>query len=256
MNINRVLDAALNSAKTNQGRWRVEEVQINSNGYAEPGYADPESGIIALGNWNTVSHYNRDANQFEDDDDVMQRLSRILEKMGVELEWNDEWATCDDCGKLVRTSPDCYGWQQSYSCLDGYFVCHNCIDPVEHLENLEGEDDHCNTISHIDPAEHNYVKLNDRSFENGLYGGQCATPTVIGASLRERGVNRYLFSIDSVGQFDLGFSVYVHESEYTDGLLEDAKTDSDEDPADVLKERLANAKFVAVDPEDFVNGNF
>jgi hypothetical protein len=46
------------SAKTAAGRDACEGVTLTTHGYAEPGYDDSESGVIALGNLNAITRRN------------------------------------------------------------------------------------------------------------------------------------------------------------------------------------------------------
>src|SRR5208337_893734 len=115
----RAIEAASMSAKTREGRGRVEDVQLHYAGVAEPGYDNHD--IVATGNWNDISKSSR-----HESDDIMTRLGDVLSKLGVELEWEDEWATCDECMKLVRTSPDSYSWQRSYVDNDDGRTCVEC----------------------------------------------------------------------------------------------------------------------------------
>ncbi len=227
---------------------RCEEVQLYS-GYAEPGYSDPESGVIATGNWNAISRWDETTNKSVVTDGTPAKLGHALEKLGVALEWSDEWHSCGQCGKLVRRSPDSYSWKPSYSEQDGEIECHECIakDPTIYLESLEAEDRHCNTIDSIDPADHKYVLVSE-DLQNGWYGGQKADPSIIGSALRNAGITRYLFNLDATGQFDIEFSVYVHKSEgkakiqkAKDLLSSPTNTDAKEDPADVLSRGLKAA---------------
>lgn len=216
----RIVQAGIRAAKTSTGRCYIEEITLCTAGYAEPGYTDPESGVIAFGNWNKVTRYDPETREFVTLDTAPQRVGDLLQRIGVELEWSDEWYTCDDCGKAVRCQPDSYGWQASYWFHEGCGVyCHECVkkDPEEYLEAFEGKSKSCITIEGIDPADHGYTLL-EGGFENGWHGGQNADPKVIAKSLRALGVNRFLFRLDSVGQFDLEFSVYVHNDEITDTL--------------------------------------
>ena len=163
-------------------------------GYAEPGYADPTNGIL-FANWNNVSR----------------RVQDILERAGFAIEWGDEWSTCSECGKAVRTSADSYGWQQSFWMPEdaGFLLCTECIDPAEYLKSLENKTRHCSTIHSIDPADHGYVRLQG-DFENGFHPGQNDGPKTIYKQLRESGEKRPLiFVLDSTGQFDIGFSVWA-----------------------------------------------
>ena len=126
------------------------------------------------------------------------------------MEWEDEWSSCSDCGKLVRTSANSYGWKQSFWLRnDCEIICTECIDPAEYLESLEDHPTHCSTIDSIDPADHGYVQL-QQGFENGFHPGQNDDPNTIYKQLRTQGEKRpVIFVLDSTGQFDIGFSVWA-----------------------------------------------
>lgn len=208
----RILRAAFRSAPTADGRHRIEIIELYGQGYAEPGYTDPEAGVIALGNWNDVTRFVN--GQSVTLDNFPSRVARLLEQIGVELHWCDEWTVCDACGKLVRLKPDSYGWKPSYRSDDDGLTCLECLQAsaADYLLKLEGNHNRANTISGIDPADHDYVLVQD-DFEHGFHDGQDADPKRIARALEEQGIRRYLFNLDSTGQFDLRFSVYVHESE-------------------------------------------
>ena len=180
--VEKIIDAARKAATTSQGRSQIDCTVICAEGYAEPGYDDPKSGIIAFGNWNAVTRY--DGQKFQTIDDAPARLAKLLERLGVELEWADEWTCCDGCGKAVRTKPNSYSWRPSY--IDdgcGTLICGDCVraDPAEYLRSLEGRSDTCLTAD-IDLGECGYV-LVEGGFEHGLYGGQTADPQLIAEAL-------------------------------------------------------------------------
>lgn len=84
-----------------------------AKGYSEPGYSDPEKGVLFC-NWNL---FCRD-------------LTKILERYGYEIEWEDEWATCGECGNAVRTSPDGWDWRPYYdsgALQHGELICLDCV---------------------------------------------------------------------------------------------------------------------------------
>jgi hypothetical protein len=209
----RLVESAARLAKTREGRTSCEDVQIHV-GYAEPGYGGDDA-IVACGNWNTCGRWDAESNRHVTTDDMPKRLGDALDRMGVSCEWEDEWTTCDECNKLVRTSPDCYSWTPSYtSDEDGCgTVCESCTlaDTDAYLESLEGDTRKAITLN-VDPADHGYVLVQD-DFEHGFHHGQDADPKVIGAALRKRGVKRFVFKIVDQGQFDTRFAVYVHEDE-------------------------------------------
>lgn len=207
----RLLECARKRAIAKEALQQIEYVTINSSGYAEPGYS---GDVVATGDWNTISRFNQKKNEWVAIDDTMRWLAKVLEAAGVEIEWSDEWEECEGCNKLVRTQADSYGWQPSYRRDDSGLLCVHCLkeDPVEYLESMEGDFKSANTISSIDPANHGYVLLQD-AYEHGFHRGQDADPKLVAKALDDQGVCRYLFNIDDVGQFDMKFSVYVHESE-------------------------------------------
>lgn len=158
--------------------------------YAEPGYNKPERGIL-FGNWNYASR----------------KASDLLERMGYALEWSDEWTTCEDCGKAIRTSPNCYDWTPYYVEQDGA-VCFNCVDWESYLESIEDRPSKA-AMSHVNPADYGYMRVSDAGeYENGFHPGQNDNPEAILEALHECGVKRVLFRISSKGQFDISFETW------------------------------------------------
>ena len=92
--------------------------------YGEPGYDAPKLGIV-FANWNNPDRYNRETGHREEVNKDGERFCRIFEKMGFEIEWSDEWYTCD-CGKAVRTVEDSYSWTPSYRIIRGELFCLEC----------------------------------------------------------------------------------------------------------------------------------
>src|SRR5690606_6728607 len=76
-----------------------------------------------------------------------------------------------------------------------------------------------------------------------LYGGQSADPNVIADSLRAAGIDRFVCRLDSTGQFDCTFSVWV-DAEQASGIPDEAwgslATDGP-DPAEMLRKGLEAA---------------
>ena len=253
-------------------RWRVEDFRIVV-GYAEPGYGQREDDVIVFGNFNPCDRgrYGQPGHVsgfdlYRDDHRAIEglpaRLGDIFERHGISIEWADEWGECCDCGRAFRTSGDSYSWQPSYVAGEDGYTCRDCTleDPSSYLESLEGEDNKAITFD-IDPEKHDYHRIPLR-FENGLYGGQSARPDRIAAALHEMDIDRFVFRIDSVGQFDMRFSVYVHEDDaeaYADdgcfdyaakaiaARLEGADTDGP-DPAAMLKQALVSVPLAPAGP--------
>lgn len=268
-------------AVTLEGKHRLDEVELHWKGYAEPGYTDPKSGCIALGDWNKISKYDEATRSFITLDDAPSKLCKELEALGVEIEWSDEWAVCDGCKKLVRTEGNSYQWLPSYWLSSGGTFCIECVKsiPEEYLEYLEGNSQRANTLG-LDLSEHGYSQVgNGDPFEHGLHGGQDASPEKIGLALRKKGIKKFIFEITEQSQFYTRFVVHVHESEKSKlgAGLNPRECRADEDPAEVMKRSLqagtlAAAKVPAgegpvvikiqgdkviakrVSPQDFVEG--
>jgi len=187
------------------------DVGIHTKGYVESGYTDPESGIVATGNWNP-GDWN--APKEEREMQTMPRLAEALGKLGVNLEWEDEWTVCSTCDGLVRIGADSYDWKQNYYNSDDGPKCADCVrkNPTEYLAGLEGNSDNACTFD-LDLAGLGYRQVKEE-FCHGLYGGQDSDPKAIGVALRTIGVSRYLFFVNSVGQFDMNFSLWIHRSEW------------------------------------------
>lgn len=244
-----VLEAAAKKAKTSQGRYHVEEITLHEK-FAEPDYTDPDSGIIALGDWNDVGHYDEKVRKFITDDDIMPRLAHVLEKrFDVCIDWNDQWTECGCCNGLVRTSADCYAWKQHFVELDGEIVCEECLimdkqKIVSYLKSIEGNCQHAIPLDNIDPEDHGYIKYSEQ-FENGLHGGQADSPDMIAQFLKSKGITRFLFTLDWVGQFEMEFSVWIHKEhkKLMKGLV--IENCHGPDPAEMAQKALREVRHVS-----------
>ena len=249
----------------NRRKWRSLVSRLNSISsaphYCEPGY-NTDKPVILFGNWNHI-HWPKtdydwqregrerrpdvyDTPEHQAEDTFWLRVVKALERC-AELEWEDEWTTCSNCGGAIRTQADCYHWQRSYVELDGDILCHECAQKCadEIVEDFVGSDTRCLTKDlGIDLSEHGFDRL-DQDFENGLYGGQDNHPKQIAAALRKRGVDRFIFTLDSVGQFDMDFSVWIDRAQMEKipcGIPE-GETKCALDPAEGLKRALQSASL-------------
>lgn len=156
----RLIQAARNMAEKHSGGWTVrnaiEDIQLyvnEDNVYAEPGYV---AEVVATGNWNAVDTYDAATRTRVLVSDLPKRLGDALERLGVECEWSDQWTTCGECGRLVRTQCDGYSWTPHYVYGDGDITCLECVDPEAHLESLQDQiEEHVPRT--IDPTDHGYV---------------------------------------------------------------------------------------------------
>ena len=109
---------------------RTAQSEIDNMGYAvqyaERGYTQPDKGIL-FANWNSLPT----------------ELETILDKAGYEMEWSDEWTTCEDCNRAFRTQPDSYGWTPAGRYLESISaeLCNDCIADLSPEDRGETEDD-------------------------------------------------------------------------------------------------------------------
>lgn len=255
---------AINKESDHIKQEKIKDITFHCNGIIEPGYTNSKSGVFVLGNWNDI----------ED-------IYKQLEDLGCELEWSDEWAECSMCLKVFRTQPNNYGWEPSFAIVEGEMFCSKCIkkSAQEYLKTLEGQSKKAlfSTLN-IDPSNYGYHKM-DGNFERGYHEGQNSDPKMITESLKNRGVYRFIFEVESVSQFDMRFSVFVHSSEVdkikdwdclnkdgvdlVDGLktaLSMASQQFSQTPRDGIKITRINAEAgtaqtTIVSTEDFIKGN-
>lgn len=208
---------------------RISDIQLHYDGYAEPGYSS-DTGLVATGNWNDITIYSASGQKIFRSN-LPHRVCNLLEKMGIECEWEDEWRACHECGQLVRTQSDSYSWLPSYyidvNC--GSLQCIDCVeaDPKTYLESIENNPDMVNTFRNINPEDHGYVKINDQPYQTGYHPGQTDSPHKVLKELEKRGYTRVLFDMVSVGQFDSSWNVYVTRAE----------KDSIEKPNKIIKDK-------------------
>ena len=241
---NQRLFFSLLSELCDQGGYGAVDCISQAEGYAEPGYdLDNSEMPILFADWNSETRWNKETNKSETISDIMPLLAKFAEAIGCSIEWEDEWAICE-CNKAFRTSPDSYGWTM-YGTMDGEYICGDCVqeDPEAYFEEISGNPRRAITIAGVDATEHGYVKINSDSFEHGLYGGQDSSPDAIAETLRSAEIEDFLFSIDSSGQFDLKFSVFVREDDGGRALeaLAAGNTRCEVDPATALEQGLKEA---------------
>lgn len=167
--------------------------------YAEPGYTkDHEEAPILLANWNRVEEKDPEMNEAIEAE--------------FNIEWEDEWTTCGDCGKLVRTSGDSYSWKPYYAILNDCEVfCGDCIkkNPSEYLESLINNPSKAD-IFDLDLEKEGFTKL-DARFENGFYGSNDNPKIILENLQKEFPGNDFIFGNLEPEQFRTNFSIYKRE---------------------------------------------
>jgi hypothetical protein len=169
-----------------------------SKAYCEPGYEKtrPLEGQILFANWN---------------DSPLAEFGDLSEKLGFDIEWSDEWSTCDNCSKAFRTLPDSYGWKGYYAYVDGCGVCGDCIksDPYDYLYSLRNDPSRAITIEGIDPEDWNYRPISNQLYERGLHQGQNDSPDAILKVLNSAKIDSAIFQVVTSEQFCIKFRCLV-----------------------------------------------
>lgn len=167
--------------------------------YGEPGYQDPDRGVI-LCNWNNTPS----------------GLGEWLESCGYSLEWSDEWLIDYDNGKAYRTSPDCYSWQpQTMHTNDGELLTPD--DGASAWVDELAMSDHghpCKAVpSWITESDliENGFELFAGDFETGFHTGQTDAPEPVARRAFDAGASRVIFRITGSGQFDINWECWVEK---------------------------------------------
>lgn len=189
--------------------------------YAEPSYTlTSADGIVVYGNWNPKRFPSIDEAPLTKSESLPLRLAEALEGIGADIEWCDEWTTCSDCYKAMRTEPDSYGWTMYGAFWDIGYVCADCLK--EHLADFIEDEDYINNSSKClmpmfksDLEALGFVRWeagNEHTYESGWHPGQDDNPKDILASIlegKDEDKVQVVFLLNSVGQFDMRFSAYV-----------------------------------------------
>lgn len=191
------------------------------HGYAQPGYGSDDA-VIVLGNWNPKRWPRGDDPELTDAENVGPRLAELLEDMGAEIEWHDEWTSCAECYRAIRTQADSYSWTMFGAWIDdaGY-VCADCLraDMDTALEDYVNNAD--NAVTWASAADMvaagwtQYAPEDPHTYESGWHPGQTDDPHRVLESIREdMGADTdVVFLIDSVGQFDMRFSAWTRDED-------------------------------------------
>jgi len=173
------------------------------HGISETGYDDKE---LLTADWNKISgkFYNFLEDTFPE----------------IELDWSDEWMNCSECGKAIRNSPNCYSWTPSYLwSSDCSIACIECYENFAEdiIEYYKNNTDLAITEDFYPILEKNgficyspdeYCQI----FETGFYPGQNDDPKSVAKNIEsELPDYDYIFKIDSVGQFDIHWSVFLRK---------------------------------------------
>lgn len=171
----------------------------NKGHFAGPHYDDEEKTVFVLYEW---TPWLKEKNTFN-------RVYDLCEQKGIDFRFNDE-IIIDEHGRAHERQPSMYGdslsWAYS-SCGEFLWTRDEVSDYLEdYAESLEN----CPTVAdkwNTDFSSLGYEKHSGQ-FESGFHPGQTDNPETIQAELLKT-YDSVIWSIDSSGQFDCGFSAWV-----------------------------------------------
>lgn len=180
-------------------------------GIVEPGYGDKDT-VWVLGDWNPTRFPRGDEPPLTREENLGPRLYDALEKYAPDayLDWCDEWVRCEHCYRIFRGQPDSYSWTMYGAYVEdaaGY-VCAECFDIDTIEEHYANQPDNALTFP-FDLEEHGYQRYNAERFESGWHPGQNDKPRDILARAHREGWDTGIFTIPTVGQFDIAFDLWV-----------------------------------------------
>ncbi|AZS12588.1 hypothetical protein HWB99_gp052 [Mycobacterium phage DrLupo] len=187
-------------------RWGDGSLVMNVGvGYAEPGYHDDET-VWVLGSW-----WVRKNGELE-----IHRLSAALERVGVEVEWHDEWEQCSHCQRIFRVSGDSYMWKQFGMLLDdGDWLCGDCAIDPEFIDDVLAPliNNPHNRVAFCDASvleAQGWTRYNTEKYQSGWHPGMDADPSIVFAEIQERMPEHdVLFFKDEASQFYSEWSAFT-----------------------------------------------
>lgn len=129
--------------------------------------------------------------------------------------FGDEYTLCDHCSALIRTEPDCYGWQADHFVNDdGYTYCRDCTDAADVIaqavdHNADARRAPSNILEWVDPAPFGFAQIGG-DFENGLHEHMADDPQAIKRWAIANGLD-IVFKIEP-SQFYVNFTVWVRKA--------------------------------------------
>lgn len=155
--------------------------------------------------------------------DVPQKMTDYIESV-IDIHWSDEVARCDNCGGAILTSPCYYGDLPEWVWMDYEIFCKDCVLKDENIQKEIIETYVNQTDKAIMPWFFDIIEKTGfvcyspdeycERFETGFHPGQNDNPVDIAKDIEENLPNHdYIFKIDSAGQFDIYWSVFIKKRE-------------------------------------------
>ncbi len=200
---------------------QAREILFDTMNNSTTGEFEGESFLIVSG-WQEIEDFQEVLKQYyieEDDQEQELELEDILEYIGMEKDawgFDDEYSTCNNCYKIIRTSPTHYGWMPNFIYFDHELICGECIreDSSEYLEYILNNPEKANTILDPEVLEKEGYKKHNGEYESGLHIGMDDDPKKVFAKLKDK--YNVIFHLYETSQFYITWHVYTKEKEEED----------------------------------------
>lgn len=156
--------------------------------------------------------------------DSVQLANDVFEEIYPDWGFHDEYDTCSQCGKVMRFSPDSYGWTPDYVDFSWGDRTHvDCCDVEDVLSDYNHKRKSLpdaiyhrafqeDIIEKIESWEDEQGRIHDIYFENGMHHGQNDDPGKIAKALKAGGVMDWWWDVQP-SQFDVRFYVIVRKED-------------------------------------------
>ena len=166
--------------------------------------------------YHVIVNNHNDYNKLDKLYELLRHSDRVTDNLQdlIFIGWEDEYATCDDCGKIIKLTPSYYGDIKKYWISDYGILCEACTieNSDVYIDCLDNNPQTANVIlSDEQLKKHGYIRYNIECYESGFHIGQNDNPRDIYKKLRNK-YDHIIFDIDHAGQFDVMFNVYVKEN--------------------------------------------
>ncbi len=177
--------------------------------------------------------------------------------------FSDEYTLCSNCGTVLRTSPDSYGWQPDYDQTDYGIFCSDCIDEDQYIEDRINQNKLVNKYL-VSLEDHGWIML-DFKFDNGMHYGMNSDPKKIINILTNLDLPIDVIFTGQPSQFYIDFQAWVNveDVDRATKLLTDNNTDLPYDQATEMGKALKGQhsdhikmETYEISQEDFIAGNY
>ena len=189
------------------------------------------------------------------------------------MAFTDEYASCQECESILRTSPTHYGWTPEYWLSDYGYVCTGCFKDNEENQEAFMEsvvrsivEETAIPVSPVPLEDLGYEPLQDsdgiRQFETGFHQGMDDSPMKLARKIyygtKEEDRIIPLFTTNP-SQFYISFEIYVKQGRAAEACAILAQAAPSElvdspSPAEIAMDTLKNGPVTTVSAEDFVEG--